>query len=76
MFDDVQSNCHKVQASGVNCYLIATKYNRSNRNGLKVVNNWEELYKVGKEMEIRSKNNGEKEQYFSKNKKICIRKKK
>lgn len=46
MFDDVQSNCHKLQENGVNCYLMGTRYNINNRDGLKVVNDWQELYEV------------------------------
>jgi len=46
MFDDVQLNCHKLQESGVNCYLMGTRYNVNNRDGLKVVNSWKELYEV------------------------------
>lgn len=53
MFDDVQSNCHKLKESGVNCYLMATKYNTKNRDGLNVVNNWEELYEVVRKLNER-----------------------
>lgn len=46
MFDDIQLNCYKLQETGINCYLVQTKYNINNRNGLKIVKNWRELYNV------------------------------
>lgn len=46
MFDDVQSNCHKLIEGGVNCYLVETKYNKKNREGLKVVGSWKDIYQT------------------------------
>lgn len=46
MFDDVQSNCHKLIEGGVNCFLVGTKYNKKNREGLKVVENWKQIYQT------------------------------
>ncbi len=50
MFDDVQSNCHQLKSNHINCYLMGTNYNFNNREGLEVVNNWQELYEVIKNM--------------------------
>ena len=46
MFDDSQRNCHLLTEGGVNCFLMGTKYNRHDREGLRVVNDWSELYDV------------------------------
>ena len=46
MFDDVRSNCRSLLENGVNCYLMGTKYNQRNLDGLKVVKDWKELYEV------------------------------
>ncbi|MGN0973793.1 MAG: nucleoside hydrolase [Bacilli bacterium] len=46
MFDDVRTNCRQLQENNINCYLMATNYNLKNIEGLKVVNNWKELYEV------------------------------
>lgn len=46
MFDDVKKNCHELKASGINCYLMETKYNNKDLKGLKSVKNWKELYEV------------------------------
>ncbi len=46
MFDDVQSNCHKLKKSGIRCYLVQTKYNNSNRDGLNVVRDWRHIYDI------------------------------
>lgn len=51
MFDDVRSNIHNLQESGIKSYLMATKYNLKNLDGLNVVNNWKELYEVVSNME-------------------------
>lgn len=51
MFDDVQSNCHKLKNNNINCYLMGTNYNFNNRDGLNVVDNWKELYEVVNKME-------------------------
>ena len=51
MFDDVRVNCRQLKESGINCYLMGTKYNKKNLEGLKVVNNWKELYEVINKME-------------------------
>lgn len=44
MFDDVQSNCHKLKKAGIKCYLVQTIYNNSNRDGLDVVRDWRHIY--------------------------------
>ena len=46
MFDDVISNCEKLLASGINCYLMETEYNVKNKGNLKSVKNWQDLYNV------------------------------
>ena len=46
MFDDVRRNCRQLLSNGVNCYLMGTDYNKKNTDGLKIVNNWKELYEV------------------------------
>ncbi|MNI46591.1 5' nucleotidase, deoxy (Pyrimidine), cytosolic type C protein (NT5C) [compost metagenome] len=46
MFDDVVSNCKRLKAAGINTYLMETKYNKSPKEDLKTVDNWEELYNV------------------------------
>lgn len=46
MFDDVKNNCHKLNESGIKCYLMKTKYNTKNTEGLNVVNNWRALYET------------------------------
>ena len=51
MFDDVRTNCHQLLESGIKTYLMATNYNTRNAEGLNIVNNWEELYKVVKSMD-------------------------
>ena len=51
MVDDVRSNCRALQANGINVYLMATQYNLRNIDGLRVVNDWEELYQVVSSME-------------------------
>lgn len=51
MIDDSRSNCHKLQESGIRCYLMATKYNLKKLNGLQVVRDWKELYEVIGNME-------------------------
>lgn len=51
MFDDVRSNCHQLLDNGIKCYLMATRYNLKNLDGLNVVNNWKELYEVVSNME-------------------------
>ena len=51
MFDDVKINCHQLQESGIKCYLMGTNYNQKNLEGLKVVKDWKELYKVINNME-------------------------
>ena len=51
MFDDVRTNCHQLQESGIKCYLMGTDYNQKNLDGLTVVKNWKELYEVINNME-------------------------
>ena len=51
MFDDGRINCRQLQENNVDCYLMATEYNKRNSTDLKVVNNWKELYEVIKKME-------------------------
>ena len=51
MFDDGRSNCRKLQENGIKAYLMATKYNLRNIDGLDVVNDWKELYEVVNKME-------------------------
>lgn len=51
MFDDSQRNCHLLMEGGVRCCLMGTKYNGHDRDGLDVVNDWEELYEVVCRME-------------------------
>ncbi len=46
MFDDSRINCHQLVDGGVNTYLMATDYNLRNLKGLRVVNNWKELYEL------------------------------
>ena len=46
MFDDGRINCRQLQENNVNCYLMATEYNKRNSDDLKIVNDWEELYEV------------------------------
>lgn len=46
MFDDIQSNCHKLEAEKITTYLMQTKYNKDNIEGLKVVRDWKELYQT------------------------------
>lgn len=51
MFDDGRINCRQLQENGIDCYLMATNYNKRNSNDLKIVNDWKELYGVMKQME-------------------------
>lgn len=51
MFDDGRINCRQLQENNVNCYLMATNYNKRNTDGLKIVENWKELYEVINKME-------------------------
>lgn len=51
MFDDVQFNCHKLEEAGINCYLVQTRYNAKDTQGLKVVKDWQEIYNVICELE-------------------------
>lgn len=51
MFDDGRMNCRQLQENNINCYLMATNYNRKNSEGLKIVNDWKELYEVIQNME-------------------------
>ncbi len=53
MFDDVQANCHQLKDGGVNIYLMATEHNHDFREGLKVVNDWQELYEVVSKSDIK-----------------------
>lgn len=46
MFDDARYNCRQLKDNGVKCYLMGTKYNTARREGLDVINDWEELYEV------------------------------
>jgi inosine-uridine nucleoside N-ribohydrolase len=46
MFDDSRINCRELIDGGVNCYLMGTKYNQRNLDGLRVVKDWKELYEV------------------------------
>jgi len=46
MFDDSQRNCHLLTEGGVRCFLMGTRYNGQEREGLSVVNDWGELYDV------------------------------
>ncbi len=51
MFDDSQKNCHYLQNSGINCYLMETKYNVNNRENLKTVKDFKDIYNVVCKME-------------------------
>lgn len=51
MFDDSRINCRQLQENNVNCYLMATKYNKRNLAGLKLVNDWKEIYEVINKMQ-------------------------
>lgn len=51
MFDDGRINCRQLQENNVNCYLMATNYNKRNSDDLKIVNDWKELYEVINKME-------------------------
>lgn len=52
MFDDNRKNCRQLLQNNVDCYLMATKYNkRKNIEGLKIVEDWKGLYEVIKNME-------------------------
>lgn len=44
MFDDVVSNCIKMKNSGINCYLVKTKYNNTSSGDLKFVSSWSQIY--------------------------------
>ena len=46
MFDDVRANCRMLKENGIKCYLMATKYNLKDLEGLEVVKDWKELYEV------------------------------
>lgn len=51
MFDDGRMNCRELLKNNINCYLMATRYNKKNCEDLKIVNNWKELYEVINKME-------------------------
>ena len=51
MFDDVRKNCRELNENGVKSYLMGTRYNLKNNEGLNVVKDWKELYEVISNME-------------------------
>ncbi len=50
MFDDSRRNCNRLIEGGINCYMMGTDYNKNRMKGINSVNNWQELYKVIKNM--------------------------
>lgn len=51
MFDDGRINYRQLQENNIDCYLMATNYNKRNSDDLKIVENWKELYEVINKME-------------------------
>lgn len=54
MFDDSVNNCNKMIKGGINCYLYRTKdmYDKTPYGNLRIVKNWEELYKKILELKL------------------------
>ena len=46
MVDDRSTHCNKMQANGVNCILMLTKYNKLEKDGLMYATSWKNLYEV------------------------------
>ena len=46
MFDDSITNCTMMVKAGIQCYVFKTRYNESYKKNLKMVCNWEDLYKT------------------------------
>lgn len=51
MFDDARRNCKNLLDSGINAYMMGTKYNQNRKEGLNSVDNWKELYEEVNKME-------------------------
>lgn len=51
MFDDSRRNCLNLIEGGINVYMMGTKYNQKRKEGLKSVDNWQELYEEVNKME-------------------------
>lgn len=51
MLDDRVDKCKLMRAKGVNCFLMLTKYNRSEAEGLPYVSSWKSFYEVVKQWE-------------------------
>lgn len=46
MVDDRVSQCEKMIADGINCYVMLTKYNKSKAKNMKKISSWKNLYEV------------------------------
>lgn len=55
-FDDVVSNCVKLEESGINCFLMETRYNKNQEKIAKVVKDFNDLYNKIGELKMKKEN--------------------
>jgi hypothetical protein len=55
-FDDVVSNCVKLEESGINCFLMETRYNKKQEKIAKVVKDFNDLYNKIGELKMKKEN--------------------
>ncbi len=54
--DDVISNCMKLKASGIKCFLMETRYNKGQDKISETVKDWADLYKKVSELRMNREN--------------------
>jgi len=52
MVDDREDKCKEMKLNGVNCILMLTKYNRSQKEGLLFASSWAKLYEEIKKYDL------------------------